>query len=331
MPLKLEPKKVEAHRLISEAYGLRGYPTIVFTDAAGRELDRFLGYRGPDELLAEIARIRSGDTFVACLDRLDADPASLADLERVVGGFLDRDDPGAALERIDAYRAALPEGEGDGSGRLALRAMTQQHGWAYRRAGRAYKNGWEEPPDLSASRATPALLALLEGGLAGLSEDEQAEALRRARHDDAGLILTEVPADDIPAGDLVELADFADTNGHYELAGDLFRRWYEQAGENASVDALNGAAWTLYLSRQDLDLAVVMARQAYAGDSSPMVADTLGRLLYVAGRVDEAIEVQSRAAAGAEGFEAEDYEAVVQAMRAREELDDRPQFESYPG
>ena len=37
-------------------------------------------------------------------------------------------------------------------------------------------------------------------------------------------------------------------------------------------------------------------------------------------RVDEAIEVQSRGAAGAEGFEAEDYEAVVQAMRAREEL-----------
>jgi hypothetical protein len=37
------------------------------------------------------------------------------------------------------------------------------------------------------------------------------------------------------------------------------------------------------------------------------------------------------AAAGAEGAEAEDYGAVVEAMRAGEELDDRPHFESFPG
>ena len=56
VPLKLEPKKHEAHKEVAETYHLRGYPTIVFADAQGEELDRILGFRSATDFLAEIER-----------------------------------------------------------------------------------------------------------------------------------------------------------------------------------------------------------------------------------------------------------------------------------
>jgi hypothetical protein len=73
-----------------------------------------------------------------------------------------------------------------------------------------------------------------------------------------------------------------------------------------------------------------MARAAYALDSGPSVADTLAQLLYVTGAADEAIEIERRAAAEAEGSRAKGYAEVVERMVAGLDLVDRPSFEEYP-
>jgi hypothetical protein len=62
------------------------YPTIVFTDGNGEEVDRIRGYLPPTQFVAESRRIRGGDT--------------LARLRSVTGEV----DDAIALQRVAAER-----------------------------------------------------------------------------------------------------------------------------------------------------------------------------------------------------------------------------------
>jgi len=55
----------------AERYAIGGFPTTVFLNGAGEEVDRIVGYLPPEEFLAELQRIRSGDTFAACIREFD--------------------------------------------------------------------------------------------------------------------------------------------------------------------------------------------------------------------------------------------------------------------
>ena len=48
-------------------YRVRGYPTILLLDSFGNEIDRIVGYRPPDEFMAELARIESGTNTLSSL------------------------------------------------------------------------------------------------------------------------------------------------------------------------------------------------------------------------------------------------------------------------
>ena len=330
VPLRLVPRDGGEAEELWDHYGLRGYPTLLFVDAYGRELDRIVSFRPPQEFLDDVRRIRAGDTFGACLERLDRDPGNLAELERAVRGHLDRYDPMSALARIDAFRATRSDLDPDPIARLLTRALAYQHSQLYQTARHHYRNEWEHRPEVSDSRCTPALATFLEADPATMEREEQAHALRQAMYDDAALVLASMPENVVKPGDLFDAAFFAFRSGHYETAIDLYMSWHEMEGAAASSGDLNAAAWDMYLYRRVLDLAVEIARQAYAIDSGPNVGDTLGRLLYVTGTVAEGIQVQARAAAEESGSTAEEYAAVVERMRAGEELDDRPAFETFP-
>jgi hypothetical protein len=98
----------------------------------------------------------------------------------------------------------------------------------------------------------------------------------------------------------------------------------------ASSDVLNTTAWRLYLCGVELELALDMARQAYESHPDADTADTLGRLLYVTGKVDEAIAVQSLAAQAAEDELADVFNTVLKQMQEGAPLGDDPPFESFP-
>ena len=63
--------KIDAEKGIGpeqkKKYRVRGYPTILFLNSSGNEIDRIVGYRPPDEFLAELVRIKSGTNTLSSL------------------------------------------------------------------------------------------------------------------------------------------------------------------------------------------------------------------------------------------------------------------------
>jgi tetratricopeptide (TPR) repeat protein len=125
---------------------------------------------------------------------------------------------------------------------------------------------------------------------------------------------------------------FAFESGHYDRAEDLYRGWFDSRQHGDQVEYLNEVAWNLYLMGRDLDAALSLAREAYEHDPDPNVGDTLARLLYRAGDVEEALRIQNAAVMAAEGRPmAESLRAAAEVMAEGGDLGDEPDFESYPG
>ena len=323
--LKLEPQKKDADKELFERFRSTGYPTLLFLTPDGKELDRFGDFMSPDDFLAAIDRIKEGDTFFARLSRLDENPGSFELLELVHEGLMVREDFPGIFSRISAFQAANPDLDPDPSVLLLQSSLMYQHSWLYNGAGMFYRNDWQdEIPEIEEPLAGPSLMALLEGSLTEMPKTEQAERLRQARFDDAGVILEMTDGLDLSPDRLFSNADFAFDNGHYERATRLINTWFATV-EDPHPGDLNQAAWNLYLCRRDLEQAITIVRAAYALDSGPSVADTLAQLLYVTGSIDEAIEIEQKAAA-----ENEEYAEVMQRMEAGEDMIRRPPFDSYP-
>jgi len=321
---------------LAEQLGVGSYPTIVFLDAAGEEVDRILGYLPPDSFLERLRRVRSGDTFASCLGRLTADPTDLDALRRSVAGLLTRSDPGSALEWIRHYHEA---GGTDGCQVLLFEAASAMHTRLYERAARLYRKdalAALEVDDPGLAPALAALAAAADPPLWELSDEQQARELRQARTADATKLLALVDATAQAPDTLLEACRFAFANGAFDQAGDLAVQWLDQGGETLPVDELNEIAWSLYLARVEPETAIAMARTAIQRKPSAGVADTLGRLLYAAGETAEAAAVEARAVrlaeeAEASGSEISGYRAALEQIQAGEPLADAPAFERYPG
>jgi len=323
--LKLEPGKNEADKEIFRRFRATGYPTLLFLTPAGEELDRFGDFMSPDDFLATIDRIKSGDTFFARLARFDENPGSFEVLQLVHEGLMVREDFAGIFSRISAFHAANPDLDPDPSLPLLQESLMYQHSWLYNGAGFFYRNHWEEEiPEIEEPLAAPSLMALIDEGLPEMPRAEQAQRLRQARTEDAIPILEMMGEEELPQELLFLNAEFAFDNGLYDRAADLYTMWFDTV-EDPQPGDLNQTAWNLFLSRRHLEQAIVIARAAYALDPGPSVADTLAQLLYVTASVDDAIELEQQAAA-----EDRDYAEVVQRMRSGKDMVDRPRFDSYP-
>ena len=317
-------------RAEAREFNIESYPTMVFLAPDGEELERIVGYLPPDKLHDEIARITSGDTFFACLQALKKDPANSDAVRRAVAGLLERSDPEGAIAKIRLFHSA----EGHDHvlcQQLMFQAGRDLHYRVYLRAAKLYREGWPATLDVPPIPGSEHLRQLLDDGLVSMDPADQAQRLREARYEDAQQLLDLVSLDDAPAEDLFELAAFAFRGGHYDLAADLYGRWFASPELSHDAELLNRAAWQLYLARESIDTGVAMAREAYEANPSADVADTLARLLYVSGATQEAIDLQQRAAERATGPRAEQYLDVVGTMERGEEMTDEPAFETFPG
>jgi hypothetical protein len=304
---------------------------MIFLDHEGNEMDRIVGYLPPEPFLERVERIRTGDTFLACLRQLEKDPGDIDAIERSVGGLLERSDPEGAISRIEAFHRATEGNELALCRKLMFTARSELHARVYQRAAKLYRSGWNRSFDVPDTTGTSNLNLLLAAGLTELSVDDQASRLRQARFDDAADLL-EIP--DLEGGaseDLLSVADFAFRNGHYDFAADLYVQWSEVEGDGADPEILNDVAWRLYLSNRELAIAIEIAQHSLSLKPDPETADTLARLLYVTGAVEEAVALEERAAREAEGSRSETYSRVAQRMEAGERLDDKPTFDTYPG
>jgi thioredoxin-related protein/tetratricopeptide (TPR) repeat protein len=316
---------------LADRFEVDSYPTMVFLDPEGHEMDRILGYLPPDTFVSRVERIRGGDTFLACLRQLEKNPGDVEAIERSVGGLLERSDPEGAIRRIEAFHQATEGNELALCRKLMFAARGELHARVYQRAAKLYRTGWDRSFDVPDTAGTSHLRALLAAGLAGLPDDDQADLLRRARHDDAADLLEIPDLESASSQSLLDVADFAFRNGHYDLAADLYLRWSDSEAEDAQAEVLNDIAWRLYLSGRMLGTAIDIAQRSYKVEPEPETADTLARLLYVTGGVAEAIALEERAARETDGSRSETYIWVAQRMEAGEPLDDQPTFDSYPG
>jgi thioredoxin-related protein len=316
---------------LAKKFGVDSYPTMVFLDPEGHEIDRILGYLPPEKFLRRVQRIRTGDTFLACLRQLKEDPGDIDAITRSVSGLLERADPEGAIFRIEAFHQATEGRELDLCRRLMFSARGDLHGRIYQRAAKLYRGDWPLVLNVPDTAGTASLHAMIAEGLMDLPADEQAKRLRQARYDDAAALLEIPDLESATPAALLDVADFAFSNGHFDRASDLYLRWYGVEGDAATPENLNDVAWRLYLSGRRLDHAIGIARQSYAAKPDPETGDTLARLLYVNGSVDEAIALEEAAAEEAEGSRSEIYLRVAQRMEAGESLDDKPTFDSYPG
>ncbi len=317
---------------LAARYDVDSYPTLVFVDPAGDEVERILGYHPPTELLELLRQIRLGDTFNACLAHLEESPGDLAALERAVAGFLERSDPESAMARIEAYHASDPAHAHSACRRLMFRARAALLSRFYDRAAALYRKGWGQPLEVPATKGVRSLRALVLDGVWELPPAEQAERLREARQADARAVLAGLPQpDQLSPEVLLESGRFAVENGLYDRGAKLYAAWYERVGADAAPGDLNAAAWDLYLSRREPELALRMARAAFAAAPTPTVSDTLARILYTRGEVDEAVALEARAVVEGDESVAGRYREAADRMAGGEALADSPCFASYPG
>ena len=316
---------------LASRFGVDSYPTVVFVDSEGEEVDRILGYLPPEEFLRQMRRIRTGDTFMACLYRLGEDPADMDALSRAVTGLLERSDPEGAIARIKSFQHAGDGHLHDACREMMFQAQAALQSRLYGRAAKLYRTGWGAGfvvPDMDGTRHLHALVA---DGVGQPEAPAQPELLRSARFEDAGELLETIDLGAVAPDRLVDVADYAFQNGHYDFAVDIYSRWFDAVGDRADADELNSAAWQLYLSSRSLDLGLAMARQAYEQDPSTDIADTLARLLYVTGDVAAALELERFAARGANEVDAAFFNEGLMRMEAGQDLGDRPDFDGYPG
>ncbi len=316
---------------LARKFGVDSYPTTLFLDPDGNEMERILGYLPPDKFLLRVQRIRVGDTFLACLRKLEEDPGDVDAIERSVAGLLERSDPEGAISRIETFHQVTDGQQIDVCRKLMFTARVELQSRVYQRAATLYRRGWDRAFEVPNTAGTERLHALIEDGLADREVEEQVEFLREARYQDAGDLLEIPDLESSTPGDLLEIASFAFSNGHFDLSGELYLRWYETAGGAAKASVLNDVAWRLYLSRQQLETATEIARRSYEQKADPETADTFARLLYVTGNTREAIAMEKTAAETAEKTRGEAFLAVAERMADGEPLDDRPNFDSYPG
>ena len=316
---------------LARKFGVDSYPTMVFLDPDGNEMERILGYLPPEKFLRRVQRIRVGDTFLACLRKLEEDPGDRDAIERSVAGLLERSDPEGAISRIEAFHQVTDGQQTDVWRKLMFTARAELQSRVYQRAATLYRRGWDRAFEVPDTAGTRRLHALVKEGLTDREVEEQAMLLREARYEDAGELLQIPDFEAIPPSGLLEVADFAFRNGHFDLSSELYLKWYGSEEGTAAASALNDVAWRLYLSRQKLEIATEIARSSYDRKADPEAADTLARLLYVTGNTEQAIAMEEMAAETAEKSRGEVFQAVAERMADGETLDDRPTFETYPG
>ena len=336
--VKAELNKFVAIRLNAEQegksaakrYGVESYPTMIFLDPTGEEVERITGYLPPDKFIEEVRRIRTGDTLYACLQELEDDPTNTEAIRRAVEGLLDRADPDGAIAKIKSFHSE--EGhDHEICEQLMFHAGRDLHYRVYLRAAKLYRSGWKTSIEVPPVPGSKRLAGLLQDGLVELDPVEQADLMRTARFEDSLELLDIVTLDNVHGEELLGLASFAFRGGHYEIAAGLYQRWFEETETAHAAEDLNRAAWQLYLAQESLDIALAMARQAYDLDPSADIADTLARLLYLNNEPREAVELERKAAKTAEGGRAEEYLEIADKMQRLIELGDKPAFESYPG
>ena len=95
---------------IRKRFSVSGFPTVLFLDADGTEIDRISGFIKPDPFLIRVAQIRRGEsTFGDLLLRSKAEPGDLRTSKLLADKYLERGNSAEAMKRYDEILSKDPD------------------------------------------------------------------------------------------------------------------------------------------------------------------------------------------------------------------------------
>ncbi len=94
IPLHVNQEQGEGPAL-AERYGVQSLPTLLLVDSKGNEIERFGGYSPPNQFIASVEAILSGESFTDLQKHVADDPSDLRSAYRLAMKYIDR----GALEK----------------------------------------------------------------------------------------------------------------------------------------------------------------------------------------------------------------------------------------
>jgi thiol-disulfide isomerase/thioredoxin len=268
---------------LARRYRVEGFPTLVFVDAEGREIDRIVGYRPLPAFVAEVERISRDEGTLRALRRAWEADAGDPDAGLSLVAKLTEIDPAEAGRVLDLV-AASP-----GASSPAVEA------WVLLARGRLGEAAHDAAGALAAYEAVVGRFASAPEAVgAALSGARLANGLEQA---DRGLALLGAVRDRVTDLEAKGELHALEVALHRVAASAAARAWGEAASGAEDPRGLNESAWTVFLHRLAVPEAVAWARRAVAltdGEDAD-VLDTLANLLFQAGEVDEAVAVEKSA------------------------------------
>ena len=86
-------------KTLIEQYKISGFPSVVFVDSAGEEIDRIIGYLPPDKFLSEIQRVQRGEnTIPDLINRATENPDDFNIWKSLAQKYEDRGDLPSTVE-----------------------------------------------------------------------------------------------------------------------------------------------------------------------------------------------------------------------------------------
>jgi thiol-disulfide isomerase/thioredoxin len=295
---------------LARRYRVRGYPTLLFVDAAGEEIDRIVGYEPLEEFNEHVQRILRGEDTIADVRKRRAAAPDDPELNLEYAGKLAPSDPDGA-EKL--FAAVIASKTSDRStvfkarlGRTEILADTKRHDEALRE-GRVLLA--EMPAGLPVQTVLSAVYKSVHGGADPSSALSFLDAAApKAAGADANAAFARISVSysrmDVHQRAIVEtLRSRVEAESAVEAL---------QPGNPNGWTGTNFAAWTCFLMKRNLTQAIEWARTAVArSHDEPTTLDTLANLLWLTCENEEAVRLETRAAATAQGAEKREYAGTL--------------------
>lgn len=263
MLFKADPRKREHDRELAYRFGIRSYPTIVVVAADGSELDRIVGYHGPDDFLTSLEQIDRGDTFEFAERALDQGSRDHHLLDIAVRGEEERGRFEDVVRRIEAFHRDEDIGDCCRTTLWQARYRLVQH--YYDSAADHFLSRKAKLLFVNIEELVPNLMDLVaQSHERWIDDAAMCRKLNDARRADVRTILLDLfdhsaPTDD----DLLEVASAAQENGSYDLAYEAYQRLIHGREMEQEPWLLENAAFAIYRSGVDKSLGLEWGRIAY--------------------------------------------------------------------
>lgn len=311
--VKVDAEKGEGRRL-AQRFAVRAFPTILFVDAAGNELDRIAGVLGPEDF------VRAGDAILAGTTPLSAAVAKLkAEWSAALAGSL----AAQLVQRNDVARVRP----------IALRAVEEDPSLGEEGAREAFL--YLVSLEHGAGKISPETLDLIEAVAPRLAADPRVSILRLAAAEEharsgdaaaarasalAGLKL--LPEDAPLTADLYSALAAAERAGGKPEAALAAARKAVALGEKAA-----GGAWarasrmlalaeTLAFARQDEEARKTLGVALAGVGNDPALLSRASALLLALKDVPGAVARARGAVEASEGGDARAHVALGEALAA---------------